>query len=96
MLLNLVRKSFTQFFEIILWIILVGSALSGLVTGAAAYGFLGGLGGLIFGAVYGALTIVVLGGVVSVFLKMASDVEKLAAAKNPAEAPSIPAEKTGE
>ena len=78
MMLNLVKIAFRQFFEVILWINLVGCALSGLAFGAmtrnVGYVFLG----LIVGAILGAFLNIVGGGIIATILNIDTNLEKIA------------------
>lgn len=80
-MLEFIRKTFRKLFEILLWVILVGMALSGLIGGAKAAGFFGALAGLIVGAIIGFLWAVIMGGVVTVILNIDKNLETLVSGK---------------
>ncbi|MDR2431136.1 MAG: hypothetical protein LBD99_02650 [Candidatus Margulisbacteria bacterium] len=78
MLLKLARDGIQKFFEILLWVILVFSAVTGLVGGAGAGGFFGALFGLIIGTLAGLLWVVLFGGVLATFFNIDKNIQKLA------------------
>ena len=77
MLTAFVKKAFRGIFELILWFILIGSAISGAIVGNASEMGGGGVLGFVLGAILGFLLIVLLGGFLATFLDMAKDIEEL-------------------
>ena len=77
MLTNFVTKAFRSFFEVILWIILVGCVIMGIVAGGSAGGGAGAFLGLIFGAIGGGIFIIVFGGSIALFIDMSKNVEEI-------------------
>jgi len=79
---NLTAKLFGVLFEIILWIILIGGIVGGGILGYSftpprddpgGYVFLG----IILGAIVAFVTIIVTGGLVSLFIKLVNNTEEI-------------------
>ena len=76
---NFTAKSFSVLFEIILWIILIGGFIGGGILG----NLLSGWGndftflGVILGGIAGFITIILAGGLVSLFIKLVNNSEEV-------------------
>jgi len=77
MLTAFVKKAFRGIFELILWLILTGSAVSGAIVGNESGISGGAFLGFVVGAILGFLLIVLFGGFMATFLDMAKDIEEL-------------------
>jgi len=79
-MLEFIRKSFSKLFEILLWLVLIGSALSGLISGAMLPGgwkIIGIPGGLLLGAIIGFLIAIIWGGIISMIINIDQNLDKL-------------------
>jgi len=79
-MLDFIRKSFSKIFEILLWLVVIGCTLSGLISGAMLPGgwkIIGILGGIVIGAIIGLLWAILVGGVISVLLNIDKNLNKL-------------------
>ena len=73
-LTNFTSKSFRLLFEIILWIILLGSIIVGsAIGGTLNYAF----AGFIVGGIIGLISIVLIGGLVSLFIKIVNNTDEI-------------------
>jgi len=77
-LTNLSTKLFGIFFEIILWIILLGGIIGGGIAGyEMLYSGGGAILGIIVGGIISFLFIILFGGMISLFIKIANNIEAL-------------------
>ena len=80
---NLTAKLFSVLFEIILWIILIGGIVGGGILGKAfaqnnrsdSGGYI--LGGIIVGGITAFITIILSGGLVSLFIKLVNNTDEI-------------------
>jgi len=82
-MLNFVRINFRRLFSLILWVILIAYALIGLIGGimlgdGGAEAALGGLGGLLLGTIFGTVSVIILGGLISIIMNIDDNIKKLA------------------
>jgi len=78
-LTNFTAKSFSILFEIILWIILIGGFIGGGVLGNALSGWGSDYTffGIILGGITAFITIILTGGLVSMFIKLVNYIEEI-------------------
>jgi hypothetical protein len=82
---NLTAKLFGVLFEISLWFILVAGVITGGVSGAMSQRYSGDssaqivffLGGTLLGAIAAFMTIILIGGLVSLFIKLVNNTEEI-------------------
>ena len=79
MLVEFAKNKFRIFFEVALWLNLIGCAIYGAVIGYMLGGYNGSLGygflGLILGTLVGLISTVIFGGLVAIFLNIDANVE---------------------
>jgi len=79
MLVEFAKNKFRTFFEVSLWLNLIGCAIYGAIIGYNLGGYNGSVGygflGLIVGTLFGLLSTVLLGGLVAIFLNIDANVE---------------------
>ena len=79
MLVEFAKNKFRIFFEVALWLNLIGCAVYGAVIGYMLGGYNGSLGygflGLILGTLVGLISTVIFGGLVAIFLNIDANVE---------------------
>lgn len=78
-LTNFTAKSFSVLFEIVLWIILIGGFIVGGILGNAFSGWGRNytLLGIILGGIAAFVTIILTGGLVSLFLKLVNNTDEI-------------------
>lgn len=81
MLTEWTRDKFRPVFEISLWITVISCAVIGAYNGYKMGGYNGSVGfgflGLILGTLFGLITIINLGGLISIFLNMDENIEEI-------------------
>jgi len=73
-MLNFITKLFSSSFEILLWLVLIGSAITGAIAGGIRNGFGYAILGLILGGVVGIVFILFVGGPLSIFVRLGAEV----------------------
>ena len=83
MLKEYARKNFEKLFELLLWVVLVGTiymcynAGSQIAYYAEIPRIVGGLVGIIIGILFGVIIITCVGGLISIFITMADDIRQM-------------------
>ena len=77
-MLDFVARVFRSWLNVLLWIILIGCAIGGLISGIIG-GFGSAVLGLIIGGFIGLITVILTGGLIANFLNMVDNIEQLRA-----------------
>jgi len=78
MLVKFAKSAFRGFFEALLWLALIGSAIGGMIGGVALIGGARGfIASLIVGTIAGFLTIIIWGCLIATFLNINENIEQM-------------------